>query len=133
MRKITVKSLQKKNWELTRKIIRLLRGDSCELSDCQSGIGLQVDHCFSRTKRAIFYDLSNLTILCESCHLKKSFGQGDRILKVFEHVEGREGETKFIQLRKIAKQNKPFPNWSTKTYQEKINKDLTKKLESLIK
>lgn len=128
MRKITLKGLIKKNWDLCRKIVRF-RGNVCEL--CESPYELQVDHCFSRKVKQLFYEISNLTLLCSSCHTKKSFNQEDLALRVFEHVENREG-AKFYKMREVAKRGGPFPDWSKVWYQEQENIRLNEILSELM-
>lgn len=125
MKKISLKGWIRKNEDLFRKIIRALRGDKCELQDCQSPYELQVDHCFSRNVKELYYDLSNLTLLCGSCHTKKSFNMEDFYLKVFEHVEAREGFKKFMEMRGISKKKGGFRDWHLISYQEEINKAFT--------
>jgi len=129
MRKITVKGLMNKNWNMVRAIIRKLRGEACEL--CGSTFQLQVDHCFSRTKKQIFYWLENLTLLCCKCHTAKSYNQSDYVLKVFEHVEDREGSEKFLEMRKIAAKNGPLRDWSKRWYQEEWFEKLNEKMKGL--
>lgn len=118
MKKLSLKGWIRKNWDLCREIVRLRNNNGCEL--CGSIFELQVDHAFSRTKRQLFYEISNLTLLCSSCHTAKSFNQGDKVLEVFEHVEKREG-VKFFKNREIAKKNGPFGDWNKIWYQEQEN------------
>ena len=131
MKKPSLKTLQKNNWDICRKIIRLRDGNTCSL--CDSPYELQVDHCFSRMCRELYYDTSNLTLLCGSCHTLKSFNKKDKILEVFEHVEAREGLGKFSQMRAIARSHRPFKDWSKRAYQEEIKENLTKQLEDAMK
>ena len=37
------------------------------------GVVLQVDHCFSRMCKQLFYDIRNASTLCQSCHTMKSY------------------------------------------------------------
>jgi len=128
MKRPSIKTLINKNWQLLRKIVRLLRGDTCEL--CGSFNNLQIDHCFSRTCKQLFYDIRNLTILCSACHTAKSFGQKDVALQVFELVEGREKDG-FLELRRIAKQKACFRTWQDRGYHEKMYADLSQKLNEI--
>ena len=126
-RKITIKGLIKKNWELCRQIKFVLMGRKCEL--CGNTSGLQIDHCFSRTIKRLFYDVRNLTVLCSYCHTKKSYNQNDVALRVFELVERREKD--FSKLRKIANNKEPFREWQDKWFHEEKYEDLTRNLQEL--
>ena len=129
MRKQTVKSLIRKNWDLCREIVRIRSGNSCEL--CDSPYELQTDHCFSRTKKQLFYEISNLTLLCSSCHTSKTYNIGDKVLEVFEHVERREG-AKFFKMREIAKRNGPCLDWNKIVYHEQQNIKLKEQRAELL-
>lgn len=80
------------------------------------------DHCFSRRNRAIFYDPSNLSILCQSCHFLKTHRIKGADLGVYRLVEAREGKGEFKRLYDIAKLHRPFPDFSKRYYLEGIEK-----------
>ena len=91
-KKSKVKKLHKKAWDLIREIILNRAGFRCEI--CKSKDNLQVDHCFSRTCKLLYYDMANLTCLCKSCHFKKTYRQEVMDLRVYRLVEKREGKEK---------------------------------------
>lgn len=128
-RKISRKGLIKKNWELCRQIKFELVGRRCEI--CGESQGLQVDHCFSRNDKELFYEISNLTVLCESCHNHKTYRRCAMDLKVYEIVETREGSHEFNRLRKINETLGAFPDWQYRWFHEDKHKQLTNKLLSL--
>ena len=122
MRKISRKGLIKKNWELCRLIKFELVGRKCEI--CGSFAGLQVDHCFSRNNKKLFYDIRNLTVLCELCHSHKTYRRKAMDLRVYEIVEAREGVKVFNELRRIDEGITAFPEWQYMWYHEEQNERL---------
>lgn len=93
-----------------------LRGGRCEL--CGSDYELQIDHCFSRKVKEIFYDEANLTVLCRACHFQKSYHIKARDLDVYGRVIQREGQKEFNRLKDIAKLNGPYPDFNKRWYLE---------------
>lgn len=112
----------RKNWELCRQIKFSLVGRLCE--SCGGTTGLQVDHCFSRSDKKLFYDIRNLTVLCETCHSHKTYRRKAMDLKVYEIVEAREGALAFNELRKIDEGITSFPDWQYMWYHEEMNSKL---------
>lgn len=129
MRKISRKGLIKKNWDICRLIKFEKVGRQCEV--CGSFVGLQVDHCFSRNNKKIFYDIRNLTVLCENCHSHKTYRRKSMDLRVYELVERREGALAFAEMRCIDEGITAFPDWQLKWYHEEMNETLRKKLEEI--
>ena len=73
-KKSLAKTVYKKAFRDTEKslIAAVNRRDKkCQL--CGSQQILQADHCFSRTVKALFFDIRNMTLLCSGCHTKKTF------------------------------------------------------------
>ncbi len=128
-RKLSRKGLIKKNWELCRQIKFELVGRRCEI--CGESRGLQVDHCFSRNDKELFYEITNLTVLCESCHNHKTYRRRAMDLKVYEHVEAREGSNEFNRLRKINETLGAYPDWQYMWFHQEKHEWLTNKLLSL--
>jgi hypothetical protein len=129
MRKISRKGLIKKNWELCRQIKFIMVGRSCEA--CGQTNGLQVDHCFSRNDKMLFYRISNLTVLCELCHSHKTYRRKAMDLRVYELVEDREGKKEFNELRRIDEGISAFPDWQYLAYHMDMNEKLKEELEKL--
>ena len=85
-----LKKLKKQCWELCRKIVALRAKGKCELCEKK---GEQVDHCFSRRIRGLFFDPRNLSLLCKSCHFKKSYCISGYEKLVDDIVRQREGRS----------------------------------------
>lgn len=128
-RKLTRNGLIKKNWSLCRQIVFKLRGRKCEL--CENDTGLEVDHCFSRNTKVLFYEIENLTVLCCNCHSHKTYRRKSMDLKVYEHVEAREGREKFEEMRKLSEALTSFPDWAYMWYHEAKHEELKQELEDL--
>ena len=129
MRKISRKGLIKKNWELCRQIKFNKVGRVCEVCGCEEG--LQVDHCFSRNNKKLFYDIRNLTVLCEDCHSHKTYRRKSMDLRIYELVEAREGSKVFNEFRKIDEGITAFPEWQYKWYHEEQFERLSRLKEKL--
>ena len=121
-RKISRKGLIKKNWQLVRMAVIQRAGGICEI--CKK-IAHEVDHCFSRSNRELFYEIKNLTLLCSFCHSYKTHRQYDFDLRVYELVQEREGTEAFEALRKVSKRRGGFSKWALMSYHEEINNQLT--------
>lgn len=120
MRKKSIESWVNTNWQLCREIVKIRDRGKCAI--CSSKERLQVDHCFTRATRALFYDISNLTLLCGSCHFAKSKTKKCHAdLKVYRHVMDREGLDKFNEMSAIDDALKPFPEWQYVVYHEQQN------------
>ena len=97
MRVLSLAGWKRKNWELCRDIVKFRDDDKCAL--CGSDYNLQVDHCFTRGTKELFYVIENLTLLCSRCHFAKSKTKKCHAdLKVYRHVLLREGEEKFNEM-----------------------------------
>lgn len=64
---------------------------------------LQVDHCFSRTVKQLFFDTSNLTLLCSGCHTMKTFCVKGMEKRVDDLVRARAGVAWWNKATEIAK------------------------------
>lgn len=91
-------------------------GGRCEL--CKSDVDLQIDHCFSRSVKEIFYEPSNLTALCQVCHFQKTYHIRCRDLDVYAHVMNREGKDEYQRLKDLARAMKPFPDFNRRWWLE---------------
>lgn len=124
-RKLTRKGLIKKNWILCREIVKKRAKGKCE--KCKAD-GYEVDHCFSRNNKALFYEISNLTLLCTDCHSHKTYRRYGYDLAIYELVEEREGEKKFNEMRKIDENRGGFPSWQYISFHQGMYEKLTTKL-----
>lgn len=129
MRKLSRKGLIKKNWQLCREIKFSMDGRKCEI--CGSEVGLEVDHCFSRNSKELFYHIPNLTVLCRFCHSHKTYRRHSVDLKVYEHVETREGSDEFNRMRKVNERIGGFPDWQYMWYHEQENLRLKEMLAEI--
>ena len=118
MPKLTRQGLIRKNWQLCREIVKLIRGENCELCGTE---GREVDHCFSRGNKEAFYLISNLSLLCSECHSHKTYRRYGFDLKVYEHVIEREGLEEFKRIRAISEKKGGFPDWQYMVYHEQQN------------
>lgn len=122
-RNISRKGLIKQNWDLVREIV--IKRDSGRCGLCKKA-GNEVDHCFPRTVKELFYDIRNLTLLCSDCHSNKTYRRYGMDIALYELVEEREGKEVFDELRNISKSSKGgFSQWSYFSYHEDIYKSLT--------
>ena len=116
MKKISIKKLQKKIEHIVRDYLIKTRNDGkCEL--CLNK-ATEADHCFSRTVKQLFFNLSNLTAICRGCHVKKTHRVKAYDLEVYEFVKNREGVLVYDKIFWIAKAHVPFPDWSKRQWLE---------------
>ena len=82
---------------------------------------IQVDHCFSRSFKRLFLEISNGTTVCQVCNSTKSGTQNrwfkansalrDAVtLAIFDIVKQREGGV-FDRMRGEVEQGGAFPEW----------------------
>lgn len=116
MAKRGFKALKVRCWELCREIVKMRAGYKCEI--CEDTERLQVDHCFSRGSKALFYTISNLTLLCGDCHGHKTYRRYGYDLRVYELVEEREGREEFERLRGVDSNRGGFAPWQLWLYHE---------------
>ena len=76
-KKTTTKKLMDENWKLCKQAVELRDGRRCIV--CGSHENLQLDHCFSRNIKLLFYELENLHFLCAKCHTLKTFKKGGHV------------------------------------------------------
>ena len=117
-RKISIKGYQKKLEHMLRDKLIEERGRICEL--CRMERAEVADHCFSRKVRKLFFEPANLTILCHSCHFKKTNRMKSADLDIYTLVRLREGNEKFEEMYETARDHKPFPDFSKRWYLEEM-------------
>src|SRR3990167_5164953 len=105
-RKISIKGLQLKLEHRLRDWVIKRDGGKCQV--CGSRSNLLADHCFSRQVRELFYRPENLTCLCSNCNFQKKMdGTKGITLKVYDIVLFREGNEKFMDMYRIARNLRP--------------------------
>ena len=125
MRKLTIKGFQKQLEHKQRDLL-IKERVRCEMYEYNPRCFITptvADHAFSRMIRNLFFVKSNLTVMCQGCHTKKTF-DSEFAMQLFEHVRRREGDKEFNRIRKIARKRQPFPKWNSWDYLEKIEKKL---------
>lgn len=80
----------------------------------------QVDHCFSRSDKNLYFNPRNATIVCSGCNLAKGFKNKsvDRAIDLI--VAKREGQEYFDYMLKINQSGKPNPGWGKFWYYEEV-------------
>ena len=125
MKKKSVKSLHRKAWNLAREIIIKRDKGKCVL--CKEK-GSDVDHLFSRRNKTIFYNISNLSLLCKGCHFSKTYGQGTVSYDLFKLVESREKEKFNYLLKESSNKTIPFRDFNKVWWLDEIIESLQKQL-----
>lgn len=128
MRKRSRKTWIAENWKICRQIVFIRALGKCE--KCK-GEGREVDHCFSRNNKEIFYEIRNLTLLCSECHSHKTYRRYGFDLAIYELVEEREGSEVFNEMRSVSEKRGSFAKWQYIDYHEKMNKELKEKLSAI--
>mgnify|MGYP001599509665 FL=1 len=103
LKKSTKKLLRKAQivFEKEMKLAVHRRDKVCQV--CRSDRRLQVDHFISRRNMSTYFDINNLTLLCGTCHTKKSFGYQDYSKRVDDVVLSREGDEVVDELRRKSR------------------------------
>lgn len=93
---------------LWKEVCRLRDGEKCAYCGVGKEAVLQVDHAFSRTNSALFFDVRNGTTLCKSCHFKKSKNLQNFPRLIDRIVISREGAEWFGEAEAVAMSLKPY-------------------------
>lgn len=72
---------------------------------------MQVDHCFSRRDKNLYFDPRNSTVVCSSCNAAKGFKNKSVDRAIDEIVIAREGLEAFAEMKKINQTGTPNPGW----------------------
>lgn len=112
--KKVVKRLQNKLEKIIKEIVFMRDGGVCQVQANYPNIKishsgcLQMDHCFSRSIKELYYDLANLTLICSTCNAAKGSNRiavtkRDAVtVAVHEIVKNREGEDTYNRLLEIG-------------------------------
>lgn len=90
---LTIQKLKKLCEEEWKKACHRRDKSTCQICGAtkDKGAVIQVDHCFTRKAKQLFYDTRNGTILCKSCHTKKTYHVQGFEKIVDDFVRRREG------------------------------------------
>jgi len=129
-KKPTWRKVYDENWRICHEIVDLRDGHVCQIPGCTEKERLDLDHCFSRMCKHLFFDTRHLGYLCGSHHTHKSFRKGQWVdMTVKDICKARIGEVLWEDFKFISR--KVCPEFSTLAYQEKINEELKRELEQL--
>lgn len=130
LKKLSLKSLQNKNWQLCHEIVELRDGKFCVIPDCGKRSNLDLDHAISRKCKKTFYEIDILNFLCSAHHTHKSFRKGQWVDKLVDKITiDRIGMERFEFLTFLSR--KTCPEWSMIWYQEEMNLKLREKLQQM--
>ena len=119
-----VNKLQKKAFEICRSIVLKRDGLGCQVQKQYPQINvihteiMQIDHCFSRANKNLYYDLSNLTCICSSCNMLKGFDSKAIDVAVHEIVRKREGGAIYERMKETAMSRSANVNWGKRWWLE---------------
>lgn len=97
--KTLLKKAHKDAWNSVREAVYRRDGHKCQVCGITPKI-LNADHWISRRNMATFYEINNLTTLCQRCHSLKTYQYADYDKKVDDVVLQREGKQVMDELRK---------------------------------
>lgn len=92
---------------------------------------MQVDHCFSRRDKNLFFDPRNSTVVCGSCNQAKGFKNKSVDRAIDEVVIEREGLLAFEEMKRINQTGKPNTGWGKVWWLEEQVEKLQECLEKL--
>lgn len=131
MKKTTlVKRLQNKLEKLWKEYCHLRDGDGCQVKKHFPQIAIshstvyQIDHCFSRSIKELFTDVSNGTKVCSTCNSCKgsnriATSKKDAVtLAIHEIVKKREGVDIYNRMLEIAQRKSAFIDWGNVVWLE---------------
>lgn len=128
------KKLQKRLEELWKQYCHKRDGPGCQVEKHFPCINIfhtdimQIDHCFSRTDKNLFFDVRNGTKICSGCNLAKAFDNKSVSRAIDDIVKMREGEEAFQEMRTINQSMAPGEKWKNVVWLETE----IKRLETLL-
>lgn len=123
--------LYQANWRLCHEIVELRDGYACVIPDCSTKEGLQLDHCFSRMCKILFFDVRNLNYLCPDHHTHKTSRKGQWVDKMVDQITAhRAGDEWFENSMDISKTC--CPDFRKLFYQEQMNINLREDKQELM-
>ena len=115
-KKSVIKKLQNKAEKLWKEYCHKRDGKGCQVQKHYPHLNLihskilQVDHCFSRNKKALFLEVANGTIVCSSCNAQKGWGNRVIARAIEDIVINREGQDVFDRMSEVSLQT-GFLQW----------------------
>ena len=120
------KKIYNENWKLCHEVVDERDGRKCVI--CEATEHLQLDHCITRSKKSVFYEIDLLNYLCSKCHTTKSFQHGCPLDKKVDLITiKRIGKRRYNEL--LAQAGQTCGGWGTIWYQEECNDLLKDQLE----
>lgn len=119
-----VKTLQKRGIEMWKAIAFLRDGHECQVKKYYPQIAiahteiLQIDHCFSRANKNLFFDISNSTVVCSACNMAKGYDMKAIDVAIHEIVRKREGDATYERMKEIAMSRSANINFSKRWWLE---------------
>lgn len=85
---------------------------------------MQVDHCFSRQDKNLFFNPKNSTIVCSSCNMAKGFKNRSIDRAIDKIVTQREGVEEFTRMMGINQTMRANVNWGKIWWLETVVQEL---------
>ena len=111
-------------------------GEECQVKKYRPDIAifhngpLQVDHCFTRGDKNLFYDVRNGTVVCASCNAAKNFKNKSVDRAIDDIVRRREGRA-FEDMRKTNETKTPNIQFNKVWWLEHVAETLESQLIEL--
>lgn len=124
VKKVDTKKLKRQAEEMWKAIAILRDGIGCQVLKHYPQIDVvhtdvyQVDHCFSRSNRNLFFDISNATVVCSSCNMLKGYDCKAIDVAIHEIVRKREGDDIYERMKEIAMSRSANVNFSKRWWLE---------------
>jgi len=112
------KKLQKKAESLWKEVCLFRDKRKCQVKQMFPGVKIphsnviQVDHCFSRSNKNLFLQISNGTTVCSTCNMMKKNGLKGVDLLIYEIVSRREGVDRFMEMRELHQSGGANISWN---------------------
>lgn len=130
----SIKSLQNKAIELWKAFCFKRDGRECQVKKSYPNLPLkhtqilQVDHCFTRNNKNLFFNTHNGTVICSTCNMMKKY-QNKSVHRLVDYIVlRREGEQVFSSMLFVDKMSSPNKLFTNRTWLETQIKDLESKL-----
>lgn len=133
----SMKKLHKRAAELWKQVCFKRDGQVCQVQKYFPQIPtshngyLQIDHCFSRQNKNLFYKVSNGTVVCAGCNAGKHWRLHslDRAIDLI--VQRREGDLRYKEMLMIDQESAPNYNFNKIWWLEETIKELENALTNM--
>ena len=135
----SIKSLKNKAYALWKEIVFQRDGHECWVARCLPEIQIahtdiiQVDHCFTRSNKHLFFDPRNGTPVCSACNQAKHYDQKGVRRAIDEIVTNREGYSWFELAKALDKSKSANSDFSKRWWLAETIEKLEKQLEEMKK